>query len=320
MSPEQALGRPVDERSDVFSFGVVLYEMLSGTRPFRGPTIAATLVAIVHDAAPPLHEHVPEVDEATEAIVTRCLSKAPAERFANAGEVVAALSRPSPEMPAGQATRRPRRWTLALGLGSLLLAVAGAVTATTVMRRPTAPVASASAAPRATTMIDLPPPPTQVAAAAQEYAQAMQAWRDASIELGHKHIFRAVQLDPHFALAHLMIAMWRQGSIDEQRQHLATVVEASGSSWASGTPRSSKPNGSGSRPTSRTSTTRRGAGKRSPTGTLSTRSSPRAPRSPAWARGTRTRVSRSWTALLSSTRPPRCQWWSVPHSRRSTAT
>ncbi len=88
MSPEQALGKPVDVRSDVFSFGVVLYEMLAGTRPFHGTTTGELLVAIVHNPVPPLRKQAPEVDAATEAIVTRCLAKAPAERFANGGRLL----------------------------------------------------------------------------------------------------------------------------------------------------------------------------------------------------------------------------------------
>ncbi len=97
MSPEQVLGKPVDVRSDVFSFGVVLYEMLAGTRPFGERSTGELLVAIARDPAPPLRERAPELDEATDAVVLRCLAKEPAERFANGGEVVARLSGGSPE-------------------------------------------------------------------------------------------------------------------------------------------------------------------------------------------------------------------------------
>jgi serine/threonine-protein kinase len=98
MSPEQAMGEALDVRSDVFSFGIVLYEMLSGTRPFAGASTGAVLVAIVRDSAPPLRERVPEVDEATEALVLRCLSKPPSGRFENAAAIVKALAGQMPPM------------------------------------------------------------------------------------------------------------------------------------------------------------------------------------------------------------------------------
>ena len=59
MSPEQASGRPVDARSDIFSFGVVLYEVLAGRRPFCGSTNLEVFHAIVHDAPQPLGGDVP---------------------------------------------------------------------------------------------------------------------------------------------------------------------------------------------------------------------------------------------------------------------
>ena len=92
MAPEQALGRAVDQRADVFAFGVVLYEMLCGRRPFDGATGTEIMAAILKDEPLPLPESVPAQ---LRQIVGRCLHKAPAERFASAREVLAALQTPS---------------------------------------------------------------------------------------------------------------------------------------------------------------------------------------------------------------------------------
>jgi predicted ATPase/predicted Ser/Thr protein kinase len=90
MSPEQAQGKPLDERSDVFSFGAVLYEMLTGTRAFSGHSTAEIVSAILRDD-PPRREIPPALDR----IVRRCLAKRPSERFSNIAEVRAALQNAS---------------------------------------------------------------------------------------------------------------------------------------------------------------------------------------------------------------------------------
>jgi serine/threonine protein kinase/Flp pilus assembly protein TadD len=88
MSPEQALGKPLDARSDIFSFGTVLYEMLAGQRPFRGTTGIESLKAIVHDAAPPLSEEFPK---ALQAVIEKALQKDPADRYQSARDLVTDL-------------------------------------------------------------------------------------------------------------------------------------------------------------------------------------------------------------------------------------
>jgi eukaryotic-like serine/threonine-protein kinase len=93
MSPEQWQGRPVDVRSDVFALGVMLYELVTGRRPFYGDTAAALFTAVERDEPPLpsiLREQVPPW---LEAIVLRCLRKAPGERFASCDEAAAALRR-----------------------------------------------------------------------------------------------------------------------------------------------------------------------------------------------------------------------------------
>jgi len=86
MSPEQAQSKALDERSDVFSFGAVLYEMLSGRRAFPGDSMVACLSAVIRDDPPPF-----DAPPALRQIVQRCLRKAPADRFQTMGEVKAAL-------------------------------------------------------------------------------------------------------------------------------------------------------------------------------------------------------------------------------------
>jgi dipeptidyl aminopeptidase/acylaminoacyl peptidase len=83
MSPEQASGQPVDFRSDQFSFGSVLYEMLTGKRAFHGPTRAETLAAIIRDEPEPIAAAAPRVPVALRWIVERCLAKLPEERYAS---------------------------------------------------------------------------------------------------------------------------------------------------------------------------------------------------------------------------------------------
>src|SRR5580700_9634018 len=89
MSPEQVRGQPADARSDIFSFGVVLYEMLSGRRAFDRGNAVSTLAAIPHTEPGPI-EAPPELA----SVMARCLRKSPSERFQNMAEVITALEVP----------------------------------------------------------------------------------------------------------------------------------------------------------------------------------------------------------------------------------
>ncbi len=88
MSPEQVQGRPLDARSDLFSLGVVLYEMLSGKKPFHRATAPETLTAILREEPPDLSETNRNIPPELDRIVRHCLEKQPGRRFQSAQEVL----------------------------------------------------------------------------------------------------------------------------------------------------------------------------------------------------------------------------------------
>jgi serine/threonine-protein kinase len=92
MSPEQAEGRELDARSDIFSYGLVLYEMLCGQRAFKGDSWISTLAAILHTEPQPLREIKAAIPASVEQHVSRCLRKDPAQRFQTMLEVKQALA------------------------------------------------------------------------------------------------------------------------------------------------------------------------------------------------------------------------------------
>jgi eukaryotic-like serine/threonine-protein kinase len=93
MSPEQALGRPVDARSDLFSLGVVLYEALAGRRPYEGESVTETMMNIIMQEPPDLSVVAPSLPPSLADVVNRALQKKPERRFGSAGEMIDALSR-----------------------------------------------------------------------------------------------------------------------------------------------------------------------------------------------------------------------------------
>ena len=92
MSPEQALGRPADQRSDLYALAILIYQMLLGRTPFRADTPSATIMAHIHEAVPLPSTVDPDVDPRLEAILLKALAKDPDDRYQTAGELLQALT------------------------------------------------------------------------------------------------------------------------------------------------------------------------------------------------------------------------------------
>jgi serine/threonine-protein kinase len=145
MSPEQAQGKKVDTRSDIFSFGVVLYEMVTGVRAFGGDNALSTLSAILRDEAKPLAEVAPDVPPQIEQVIKRCLRKNTDDRWQSMQDVKAALTALKHESDSGQ-LYKPRihaqaaakkgmpKAAIAAGVGAVVLLGAAGGTALWIKR------------------------------------------------------------------------------------------------------------------------------------------------------------------------------------------
>ncbi len=178
MSPEQARGLPVDHRTDHFSLGVTLYEMLAGSRPFRGETGADVLAAIIKEDPPPLSSRVEGLPPPLLALLDRCLSKEPRDRYASTRDLardlaawheqassaadargpasrVAAFAPESALASAGRPPAASRRLVATVAAGTLVIAVSaglwlwqGAKGGPSPASRPDAPPSAAAASSR----------------------------------------------------------------------------------------------------------------------------------------------------------------------------
>jgi len=173
MSPEQAQGKRVDSRSDIFSLAVVLYEMVTGTRAFAGESALSTLSAILRDEARPIPEIAPDTPAQLEQVINRCLRKNPDQRFQTMKEVQVALGALKHESDSGMLYRtragmepwpKPKRSSMPLMLGAgvaiAVLAIAGGGTWWWLHRtsRPSAAAEIQNPVPAPAPVVVQPPP------------------------------------------------------------------------------------------------------------------------------------------------------------------
>jgi eukaryotic-like serine/threonine-protein kinase len=127
MSPEQVRGKTVDYRTDIFAFGAILYEMLSGKRAFKRNTSAETMTAILNDEPPSISQIVQTAPPGLQRVIHRCLEKNPEQRFQSASDLAFALealldpgSIPTAALPQG--SRSHWLWVAATGFAAVLIA------------------------------------------------------------------------------------------------------------------------------------------------------------------------------------------------------
>jgi serine/threonine-protein kinase len=213
MSPEQATGRPVDHRTDLFSFGVLLYELVTGSRPFQGRTAGEQIVAICRDEPEPASKLNPALSPRLEQVIQRCLAKKPEGRYSSARELLAELellangavtaaSSPavSPSQPSvarsGGGLRLPalqRSWPVLVGVAAVGLVALFSLGSNGRLEQGF----------QADTSKD---PGSSSPEARLRYAAALRGWRETSGG-ACKMFVEATQLDPLFAAAYLRLAL-----------------------------------------------------------------------------------------------------------------
>jgi serine/threonine protein kinase len=132
MSPEQARGLPADRRSDVFSFGIVLYEMAAGKLPFEGASALDTMHMLAFEPAAPVSTHRTDMPWTLQRVIDRCLQKKAEDRYQDLREAVADLKRVKREIDSGVSSGAPvaermkgwtRQWTSGLSTRGTIWAV-----------------------------------------------------------------------------------------------------------------------------------------------------------------------------------------------------
>lgn len=158
MAPEQVSGKPVDGRSDLFSLGVVLYELAAGVKPFAADSLAAVFYAIAHRTPAHPCDVNAELPRALGDAILRCLEKSPDARFQKAGDLADALrASTAPREPEAALGPPPPRRRALLAAGAAAAAVAVVALVFVVGRAPTPPAAAPAAPPGALRVTTAPP-------------------------------------------------------------------------------------------------------------------------------------------------------------------
>ncbi|WP_218920184.1 serine/threonine-protein kinase [Chondromyces crocatus] len=245
MSPEQAKGLPVDPRSDVFSFGVLLYEMLTGWRPFSGATLMELIISIDRDEPPPPSTIRTGVAKDLERVALRCLRKDAAQRYADGGALLRDLE---------HAPSSSRRWWAWAGAAAAISALGGlgvlgiemlSGEASSVSPEsaslpapppplPPPPLLPGVGAPAAalapavvpTSLLDLPAPPSSKPEAVAQYREALATFRSGGT--WYSALLRALELDPEMVSAHVQFALGGLAQVktmERPREHFRRAQE-----------------------------------------------------------------------------------------------
>jgi tetratricopeptide (TPR) repeat protein len=224
MSPEQVRGEGADHRSDIFSFGCVLYEILAGRKPFSGATPAETLAAILRDQPSELAAAGRQVPPRVEAVLRRCLEKNPDQRFQSARDLAFAMREILQEWGArssstGPSTGRPRvRRGAVLATAALLIALAAVASFEVLMRSRPSPTGDVARAVAREVDVTLTPEGSAgltaatrniLPAAYEAYVRGRHAWDkrgESDLREGIRYFQQSIDADPTYAPAYAGLA------------------------------------------------------------------------------------------------------------------
>jgi tetratricopeptide (TPR) repeat protein/tRNA A-37 threonylcarbamoyl transferase component Bud32 len=185
MAPEQLTNGEITSATDIYALGLVMYEMVTGRKPFEGRTAFESAMKRLNQSAPPPAEHVPGLDSRWNTAILRCLERDPQRRFSSTGDLVRALKDPTrsatlERLQALGKKKTTRATALLAAAAAMVLGVAAGIWTLGRHRPP--------------------------AAALRWYEQGTRALRDGTLFTAMKEFDAAVRLDPGFALAHARLA------------------------------------------------------------------------------------------------------------------